>query len=201
VEAILALVTTNSPPPAKPPELFKAPRGPLIIESDGPADFSLNGHWVNYRDNVRATDSQMKLTCEWLEANLPLQSSERFTNIVARTNVVIDFTDNNGQKSRGTGDKAVYFYHVDNGVTNETVTLYGNPPKLQRGQSIMTADTIIWDRITGDVRTTGNFRGYFVQDTNAPAITNSMPLGTNELAMPANTPAPGTNQTPAPKSP
>src|ERR1700722_8362185 len=78
VEAILALVTTNSPaPPAtNPPDAYKAPHGPLKIDADGPADFDLNGHWVTYRDNVRVTDPQMKLTCEWLEANLPYQSTE-----------------------------------------------------------------------------------------------------------------------------
>src|SRR3984885_1065769 len=105
VEAILALVTTNSPPPPKPPEMFKTPRGPLIINSDGPADFSINGQWVTYCQNVSVTDSQMKLTCEWLEANLPLQTGEHFTNIVARTNVVVDFIDEHGQKSHATGDK------------------------------------------------------------------------------------------------
>ena len=32
------------------------------------------------------------------------------TNIVAETNVVIDATDDKGQKMHATGDKAVYVY-------------------------------------------------------------------------------------------
>ena len=69
-------------------------------------------------------------------ANMP-QNGEHVTNIVAKTNVVIDFTDEKGQKSHATGRKGVYFYHVENGVTNETVTLTGTPeqePELDQAQ-------------------------------------------------------------------
>ena len=44
-----------------------------------------------------------------------------------------------------TGDKAVYDYDVQDGVTNETVTLTGNP-QVENAQGRMTGDPIIWDR-------------------------------------------------------
>lgn len=193
VDAILALVTTNAPPKPKPEPLFKTPRGPLKIESAGPADVDINGHWVTYQDNVRVSDSQMKLMCEWLEANVPLQSSEHVTNIVARTNVVINFIDDKGQKSTATGDKAVYLYQVINGATNETVTLTGNPPSVQEGLSSMTADEIVWNRATGHLSFNGNFKGNFVQETNAPVATNALTLGTNVMSAVTNAPVAQTN--------
>lgn len=205
VNAILALVTTNAPPPAtnppapgSPEDVFKTARGPISIHSDGPADFDLNRHWTTYRDNVIVTDPQMKMTCEWLEANLPMQSGEHLTNIIATTNVVIDFTDNKGKKTHATGDKAVYIYQLIDGVTNETMTLTGNPPKLERNGGTMTADAIIWDRV-GGVHTTGHFN--FWQNTNAPVTTNGLTLGTNGvvsgltngMVMGTNTVETGTN--------
>ena len=70
-------------------------------------------------------DPEIKLHCEWLVADLP-QTGGASTNIVAETNVVIDATDDKGQKMHATGDKAVYVYAVENGVTNEMVTLTGH---------------------------------------------------------------------------
>ena len=78
-----------------------------------------------YRDHVRVDSPDMKLRCEWLAADLP-QAGGRVTNIVAETNVVIDATDDKGQKMHATGDKTVYVFAIQNGVTNETVTLTGN---------------------------------------------------------------------------
>ena len=68
----------------------------------------------------------MKLTCALLVADLP-QSGGRLNHIVAETNVVIDAKDDEGQPIHATSDKTVYDYNVQNGVTNETVTLTGNP--------------------------------------------------------------------------
>jgi lipopolysaccharide transport protein LptA len=156
----------------------KMSRGPIKIQADGPTTFDLNHHWVTYNENVVVTDPQMKLTCEWLQANLP-QNGERLTNIVAQTNVIMDFTDEKGQKTRATGDKAVYYFHVENGVTNETVTLTANPPglpKVVQAQNTMTGDAIIWDRATDAVRISGHFKGAYFPTTNSPAGTNNNPI-------------------------
>lgn len=131
------------------PSSSKQVRGPIVIQSLGPAIFDQNQHVVTYSDHVQVTDPQMKMTCEWLEAILPQQHSQHLTNIVAETNVVIDFTDAGGHVTHATGDKAVYFFHVQDGVTNETVTLTGNPPKVQMGPYSTTGESIVWDRTTG----------------------------------------------------
>jgi lipopolysaccharide transport protein LptA len=171
VDALLALVTTNPAPPSS--TGFMPARGPIMIDAEGPAVFDINGHAVTYSDDVRVTNGAMTLTCEWLKHNLP-QGGEDITNIIAETNVVINFTDKNGQKARGTGDKAVYFYHVQDGVTNKTLTLTGNPPRVQQGLTYISGTNIVYDLMSGLVIANGPIQGYW-QDTNSPAGKTNQP--------------------------
>jgi lipopolysaccharide transport protein LptA len=177
VDALLALVTTNPPAPA--PMGFMPAHGPIIIDSAGRAVFDINGHWVTYTDDVRVTNGEWTLTCDWLKLNLP-QNGEDPTNITAETNVVTDFLDKSGQKIRGIGDKAVYFYNVQNGVTNKTVTLTGNPPKVRMGLSYFTGDTIVYDLMSGVVYAPSGFRGYY-ENTNSPAGKTNQPAKPKSL--------------------
>ena len=131
-----AATNANVVPPPK-------PRPPTRIEADR-ADFDLATREATYFENVRVDDPDMKLSCEWLTANLP-QAGGRMDHIVAETNVVIDFTDEKGQPVHATGDKAVYSYQVQGGVTNETITLTGNP-QIEDALGTQTGDEIIWDR-------------------------------------------------------
>lgn len=164
-----AMGGTNHPAASRPQ------RVKMTIHSDGPYQMDLNEHerWVTYQDHVRVTEGQMTMKCEWLMANLP-EDKEHITNIVAQTNVVADFIDNKNQKWHVTGDKGVYAYHVQDGVTNETVTLTGNPPEIQEGEetNTMTGDAIIYDLVTKKV-TIPNPTSVFWHDTNSPAGTNS----------------------------
>ena len=176
VDEILALVTTNTPV-SKP----QPPRPPTRIESES-VDFDLTAHRATYRGHVRVDDPEMKLSCEWLIADLP-QEGGRINHIVAETNVVTDFTDEKGQTMHATGDKAVYVYDVQNGVTNETVTLTGNPV-LENAQGKSTGDMIVWDRARNHLDIT-NPKIVFHQNINgATADTNSPPIMTNKLAAP-----------------
>ena len=160
------------------PAVPSPPRAPTLIDSDS-ADFDLNGHQAIYRGHVRVDDPQMKLTCAQLIADLP-QSGGRPTHIVAETNVVIDFTDDKGQTNHATSDKAVYLYNVQNGVTNETVTLTGNPqPQVENAQGTQAGDVIIWDRVNNNIhiRISGNYHMISSQnlndvmtDTNSPTV-------------------------------
>ena len=109
---------------------------PINAES---ADFDLTGHQAIYHRHVRVDDPQMKLTCEQLVADMPPAGGHP-NHIVAETNVVIDFTDEKGQTNHATGDKAVYVYSEQSGVTNETVTLTGNPqPQMENAQGLQRA--------------------------------------------------------------
>ena len=126
-------------------------RGPTLISSES-ADFDLAGREATYHGHVRVDDPQMKLACEQLIADVP-QTGGHVNHIVAETNVVIDFTDEKGQTNHTTSDKAVYVYNVENGVTNETVTLTGSPqPQMENAQGTQSGDVIIWYRTDGKVR-------------------------------------------------
>jgi lipopolysaccharide transport protein LptA len=118
------------------------PRAPTIINSDR-ADFDIAARKAFYYGNVRVDDPQMKLTCAKMVADLPPEGGH-INRIVAETNVVIDSVDDKGQTNHATSDKAVYFYNVLNGVTNETVTLTGNA-KVENAQGWLTGEPIIWD--------------------------------------------------------
>ncbi len=165
-----ANASTNSPD--APP-----PRAPTRIDSDQSADFDLNGHQAIYRGHVRVDDPEMKLTCALLVADVP-QAGGHPNRIVAETNVVIDFTDTKGQTNHATSDKAVYNYNVQNGVTNETVTLTGNPVMVN-AQGTQAGDVIIWNRVNNNthIRISGNYHRISSQnlndvmtDTNSPTV-------------------------------
>ena len=124
------------------PGALPTPRAPAFIHADS-ADFDLNGHQAIWHRHVRVDDPQMKLTCEQLVADLP-PTGGLPNHIVAETNVVIDFTDTKGQTNHATGDKAVYVYSEQGGVTNKTVTLTGNP-QIENAQGTQAGDVIILD--------------------------------------------------------
>jgi len=143
------------------------------IHSDS-AVFDGNGHTVTYFGNVRVSDPDMKLICAVLIADLP-PSGGRVNHIVAETNVVMDATDSKGQPVHATSAKAVYDFQVKDAVTNETVTLTGNPqPQVEIAQGTNTADVIVWDRANNGFHFSGNY--HFSPNLNAaPANTNSPP--------------------------
>jgi|SRR5208282_3749928 lipopolysaccharide export system protein LptA len=158
------------------------PRPPTLIEADGPADFDLTKRRVTYRDNVRVNDPEMKLRCDWLAADLP-QDGGHVTNIVAETNVVIDFTDNRGQTNHVTCDRAVYVFEAQTGTTNDTVTFTGNA-RVENAQGWLTGEPIYWDRANNHLRA-DNPKMIWRQNFNgAGAETKSPADNTNNLSAP-----------------
>jgi lipopolysaccharide export system protein LptA len=152
----------------------------IHIDSDGEV-IDGNGRTVTHLGNVRVTDPDMKLTCTLLVADLP-QSGGHPGRIVAETNVVIDATNSNHQSMHATGDKAVYIYNVQNGVTNETITLTGNPqPRVETAQATNTADIIVWDRVNNSYTFTGNQHLVGRENFSAPTDTKQQPAATNSL--------------------
>jgi lipopolysaccharide transport protein LptA len=183
VNQILALVTTNAPA-AKPPP----PRAPTRIESDS-VDFDLTTREATYRGHVRVDDPEMKLRCERLVADLP-QGGGRITNLVAETNVVIDFTDNGGQTNHATCNEALYAYRVQDGVTNETVTLTGRA-KVENAKGWLTGEPIVWNRASGSLTASKEHMVFWqnvngaMAGTKSPLVeTNSPPAATNQMTAP-----------------
>src|ERR1017187_9205612 len=156
------------------------------IYSDS-SDFDWLGHTATNRGNVRVIAPDMKLTCALLIADiadLP-PSGWHLSRIVAETNVVLDAKDSKGQPIHVTGDRAVYIYSVENGVTNDTVTLTGNPqPQVENAQGTIAADVIVWDRAGNIYHGYGNYHMVPHQDLGVMTNTNSPPVTTNELAAP-----------------
>jgi lipopolysaccharide transport protein LptA len=163
------------------------PRAPTIINSDR-ADFDLTARKAFYYGNVRVDDPQMKLTCAKMVADLP-QTGGHINRIVAETNVVIDSVDEKGQTNHATSDKAVYFYNVLNGVTNETVTLTGNA-KVENAQGWLTGEPIIWDR-ANNMMHAENQKMLFRQNIG-DVMTNATSSATNTNSPPRKTKPPMT---------
>jgi lipopolysaccharide transport protein LptA len=169
---------------------LSTPRGPTLITSMS-ADFDLSGREAIYRGRVRVDDPQMKLACEKLVADVP-QAGGHVNHIVAETNVVIDFVDNRGKTNHATADKAVYVYAEQGGATNETVTLTGNP-QMENEQGTLTGDVIVWDRLNNRLNAS-NQKMVLRQNFSGAAAATNAPVA------PANAVAPGTNESPAPKT-
>jgi lipopolysaccharide export system protein LptA len=122
---------------------------------------------------VRVDDPQMNLVCERLVADVP-QAGGHVNHIVAETNVVIDFMDDKGHTNHATSDKAVYVYSEAGGVTNETVTLTGNP-QMENVQGTLTGDVIVWDRLNNHL-TASNQKMVFRQSLNGTAADTNPPV-------------------------
>ena len=187
--------TTNSPPPASPvaaadptgSEALQGLRGNLVINSRT-SEFDLKSNTVIYLGSVRVEATNTILLCEYLSSALPSQGG-KIERVVARTNVVIDLTDEKGQKLHATGEQAVYSYIATPTQTNEIIELTGDP-KAELPQGTLAGDVITYDLNTGKVRAT-NPRTRINQDTpgttNAPTVapaTNGTPVSTN---LPAET--------------
>ena len=159
---------TNAPAPAKPPP------AKTLINSDS-ADFDMNGHRMEYIGHVVLIDPQLHLLCDRLVVELPKegQRPNRISAESTETNVVMDVIQN-GQTYHVTCTNAVYTFSVANSVTNELVTLTGNPV-AQGGGNVMQGDKIVWDRVTGHFRVF-NQRGTLQANPDGKQGTNGMPI-------------------------
>ncbi len=151
------------------------PAAPTWIDSDS-AVFDRDGHQATYRGHVHVRDPGMRLNCEWLVINLP-QAGGRVNHIVAETNVVIDLADEKGQTNHATSNRAVYDYAVQGLVTNETVTLTGNP-KIENSMGTQSGDIIVWDKVANKFHFT-NPIGIMRQNLNGATNANPPPANTN----------------------
>ncbi|HEY5041261.1 MAG TPA: LptA/OstA family protein [Verrucomicrobiae bacterium] len=140
-------------------------------------DFDQISRRVVYSGDVRVTDPQERLTCEQLTVTFSTKGTHP-ENIQAETNVVVDYTDAQGEKYHVTTDKGVYVYSVTDSTTNETITLTGNarvewgaPDPLTGERNWMTGEPIYYTRIN---RQKGSLHAL-----NQHIHINSSPSGTN----------------------
>jgi lipopolysaccharide export system protein LptA len=139
-----------------------------------------------YYDNVVATNAQGQLTCGRLTILLPPESSlsGHPTNVVAETNVVIDFL-RNGDTNHISSDKAIYAYSVVNAITNETITFTGHA-RGENAKGWMTGEPLVWDNIankfTGtDFKTMLKPAAKSGNGTNASGMDTNFPPGKLDL--------------------
>ncbi|MGH7951338.1 MAG: LptA/OstA family protein [Limisphaerales bacterium] len=182
IAEVLSPAKTNAPAATNAPAIAKNPaRGLTTISSDSWV-VHMDKREATYRGNVRVDDPRMKLTCAWLVADLP-ESGARINHILAETNVVIDFTNEKGQVTHATSDKAIYDYNVTNGVTNETVTLTGHA-KAENAQFTLTGEPIVWDRANDSLTATNEQMTIRQNPNGIPAKTNAPAAGTNNFSAP-----------------
>lgn len=124
-------------------------KSPIEIKSRS-SEVNLRSNVVVYIGDVRVTEDTMRLTCEYLIAIRP-QRGGRIESITALTNVVMELTDEKGDKVHGTGEKLLYSYRISETETNEVIELSGSP-LIETAQGKTRADIITYDRITGVVR-------------------------------------------------
>jgi lipopolysaccharide transport protein LptA len=167
--------------PALRAQTNSAPRPATRIDSDT-VNFDMNVRQAVYAGHVQVADPQMKLTCAQLVVGLP-EPGQHISHIVAETNVMVDFNDGKGQTMHATGDRAIYAYSLQGGVTNETVTLTGHA-QVESAQGTLTGEPIVWDRANNRM-TAANQQMTFRQSldsiaarTNAPAAKTNFPPGT-----------------------
>ena len=137
---------------------------------------------ATYYGQVHVDDPRIKLTCAQLTVDLPL-SGGHVSHILCQTNVVIDFRDDTGQTYHATGDQAVYDYRVADSVTNETMTLTGQP-KVEHGDEVQLGDKIVFDLVkqTMDVTNPTTIQRHGALLGGALEGTNSATANTNEPA-------------------
>lgn len=121
----------------------------IEIFSDS-AEFLVETNIAIYTGNVRAFYTDTKLTCDVLTLHVP-KGGERPDYMVADRNVVIDTKDKGGRPMHATGDKAVYTYSNENGVTNEVMVLSGDAFIRSDNGSTMKGDPVIWNLSKGTV--------------------------------------------------
>src|ERR1019366_5882762 len=176
----VAAAQTNAP-------ATNAPAPPVIMDITSASwDFDQSLRQVVYHSHVLVTYPQVRLTCEQLMVIFPVNKGRHLDQVQAETNVVIDYTDEQGEKYHVTAAKGVYVYSMVNSVTNETVTFNGSPkPKVTWGDTnsltgepinSLTGDALYYTRVNGGK---GSFRAEKQQIHYEPP-----PTGTNTDASP-----------------
>lgn len=102
---------------------------------------------VIFSQNVRASQGDMRLECDWLEAVYPKDASGRPDRITARGSVVM---------TQGTNQARCSEASVDNVACTAECRSAGERALLRRGQDDVEANAIYFDLCKGTVRAVGD---------------------------------------------
>jgi lipopolysaccharide export system protein LptA len=141
-------------------------------------EFDAKTGWVIYTAHVKLDHPTMKLTCEWLTGNKP-STNDPAQHIIARTNVVADLVADQGKNWHVTGIQAIYDKSVRGTVTNETVTIYGDPRAVATSaDTIIKGQPLVYDLVAKKYWGT-NFDTKFIIPNRSVNATNSAAGKTN----------------------
>ena len=143
-------------------------------------DYDMKSGLAVFSGHVRVNNPQTKLVCDTLRVKMSEGEAKggSFDNVVAERNVIIDSTDDRGEKTHITAGKAVYSSRLGNGTTNKLLDLTGNP-MLERTNGWIKADLITIDQANGIIWGNGNQHSVFKRAATAagktvsPAATDS----------------------------
>ena len=124
-----------------------------------------------YEDKVKKFALSAK-SVEGRIAEDPQTGDEDMTEMVAEKNVIFDYIDKEGKKTKITGNKAVY------SKARGTVVVSGNTKAVRSDGKTVTADTMVMHEDTKVVEAKGNSRiVFFVEEKekNTPANAKSAP--------------------------
>ncbi len=157
----LAWAQTNGLVPKQP--------APELVVTSQTGYFDGKTSQMIYRGDVFVTDHvKAKLYCEQLTVDVP-RDGGHLTNIVAETNVVIDYVDSKGDTNHLTADLATYAYSLATNAaiitTNETATFTRFPgralPKMENVHGYFIGDPLIYDFVAQQFIATSNFETHF----------------------------------------
>jgi lipopolysaccharide export system protein LptA len=129
-------------------------------------DYRVRPEYALFRGGVHAIHPRLDLKAETLTVLAP---PTREKILLADQRVIFDLTNEKGDKIHGTGDKAVYTNSITSTLTNDLLTLTGNPARLVSGTGTNEASVIVLDRARNELVTRGDYRVYGttkVADTN-----------------------------------
>jgi lipopolysaccharide export system protein LptA len=139
------------------------------------SEYTLGTNSASFRGEVHACHPQMEWFCKTLVLKSPAQMHGKADGIVAEEGVEFDLQNEDGQKVHGTGDKAVYTFSISDSVTNDLLTLTGDPATLVTTNGTVRNDRIIYNHATGQLSAPG---GKYRIEGAAPG------LGSNAFILP-----------------
>jgi lipopolysaccharide export system protein LptA len=119
-----------------------------------------------FRGGVREIHPRMNTDCQSLTVIAPQKSQ---TVLIAEGRVLFVLINEKGEKIYGTGDKAVYTNSITSTLTNELLTLTGNPARLVMATATNENNVIVLDRTRNTLINRGDYRIFGtakVADTN-----------------------------------